>query len=177
MQCQIHVYLHICHRVCRTRYSIRLLPSWTNLALDKHSELLLHAMDPGCCKLYWLGLHTSSRLRANIRRWNVSCKLYRAYLSAVLGYTLFPFTNHCFHAYVCLCICDLLNRVFCLVVLIEVLAKVRTNSEPPFRPKLPTCSKESPMVTVMTSCWSEAPEERPSFDDVKKEIKRMNRGR
>ncbi len=59
----------------------------------------------------------------------------------------------------------------------EIVAKLRRCSEPPFRPELPTETEETQMVKVMTKCWSETPEARPSFDEINKAIREMNKGK
>lgn len=52
--------------------------------------------------------------------------------------------------------------------------------DPPFYRPVPHCesTEMDPILeTMMKLCWSEQPAERPSFDDVLKTLRRMNKGK
>ena len=51
--------------------------------------------------------------------------------------------------------------------------------EPPYRPIPPKDSEEYPagMMKLMNDCWEETPSHRPAFTDIKKRLRRINKGR
>ena len=62
----------------------------------------------------------------------------------------------------------------------EVLNKVRAIQTPPFRPQIPegdSTKNHLDVVTLMKDCWTEKPELRPTFDDVKKRLRQINKGK
>ena len=59
------------------------------------------------------------------------------------------------------------------------IEKIKTLSDPPFRPKIPTDYKEaeSQMIQLMSDCWQELPNSRPDFKTIKKKLMHQNNGR
>ena len=58
--------------------------------------------------------------------------------------------------------------------------KVRTGENPPFRPEMPKIhdhAEHSSVVSLIAECWSEKPEARPSFVEIKKKLKILNHGK
>ncbi|GFS06216.1 guanylate cyclase [Elysia marginata] len=55
----------------------------------------------------------------------------------------------------------------------EILEKVRSESNPPFRPAVEVSIKMSAMKDLMEKCWQEIPKDRPSAHTVKANIKRI----
>jgi len=50
--------------------------------------------------------------------------------------------------------------------------------EKPIRPILPTELVDMPeLMPVLNQCWAESPLDRPTFDEVNKIIRRLNKGR
>ncbi|GBL84777.1 Atrial natriuretic peptide receptor 1 [Araneus ventricosus] len=58
----------------------------------------------------------------------------------------------------------------------EILARVRTKENPPFRPVVPTESCAAGLLSLMRCCWAEEPEERPDISQIKSEMRVLNRG-
>ena len=52
-------------------------------------------------------------------------------------------------------------------------------TDPPFRPILPNDGEEYPagMIDLMKDCWENSPENRPSFGEIKRRIRRLNKKR
>ena len=61
----------------------------------------------------------------------------------------------------------------------EIIEFVKQQRTTPFRPTFDadTPDTEPGMFRLMTSCWEEDPDERPSFSDVIKTIVKINGGR
>jgi len=63
------------------------------------------------------------------------------------------------------------------VVLVE---RIKDTRAPFYRPPLPHRESEGVhpgMLTLMKQCWAEEPYERPSFNDVAKSLKTINKGK
>ncbi|CAL1275893.1 unnamed protein product [Larinioides sclopetarius] len=58
----------------------------------------------------------------------------------------------------------------------EILARVRTKENPPFRPVVPTESCAAGLLSLMRCCWAEESEERPDISQIKSEMRILNRG-
>ena len=62
--------------------------------------------------------------------------------------------------------------------MLEIVEKVKKGGWDPYRPQLPSQLIDMPeLVGIMTQCWAEAPQDRPSFDDLVKQFKQFNSGR
>ena len=49
---------------------------------------------------------------------------------------------------------------------------------PPFcRPSVSNGLAPPPYIHLMKECWSESPDRRPSFDDISRSIRQMNKGK
>ncbi len=59
----------------------------------------------------------------------------------------------------------------------EIVRRVSTVEEPPFRPTVPERMCESQWLEIMTECWLEQPELRPTFGRIKLDLKKINGGR
>ncbi|XP_065051020.1 atrial natriuretic peptide receptor 1-like [Rhopilema esculentum] len=59
----------------------------------------------------------------------------------------------------------------------EIVARVRNLEYPPFRPKIPDDTGRTMFQELMRSCWSEDATQRPRFDDVMKNLKKINGGK
>ncbi|XP_067936224.1 retinal guanylyl cyclase 1-like [Watersipora subatra] len=58
----------------------------------------------------------------------------------------------------------------------EILQKVKR--PPPFcRPSVSNSLAPPPYIHMMKECWSESPDRRPSFDDIARSIRQMNKGK
>ena len=63
-------------------------------------------------------------------------------------------------------------------ILLEIVEKVKKGGWDPYRPQLPSQLIDMPeLVGIMTQCWAEVPQDRPSFDDLVKQFKQFNSGR
>jgi Protein tyrosine and serine/threonine kinase len=53
-----------------------------------------------------------------------------------------------------------------------------TNDPPNYRPSLPISANEEikMMCSLMDECWQEQPQERPTFTEILKTLRRINRG-
>ena len=62
---------------------------------------------------------------------------------------------------------------------LDIIGQVKRQQDPPFRPELPDLTDDThPDVPGLISrCWAEDPEERPSFTDISSKLKEMNEGR
>ena len=61
-----------------------------------------------------------------------------------------------------------------------IVEKIIDNRTPLYRPPLPQQESEGVhpgILTLMKQCWAEEPTERPSFVDVAKAIRNINKGR
>ena len=48
-----------------------------------------------------------------------------------------------------------------------VITRVRNGESTPYRPQLPELSEMGPSITeLVEKCWQEAPESRPTFDEI-----------
>ena len=65
---------------------------------------------------------------------------------------------------------------FLLNLSLDVLVKIRKRHVPPFRPDVPKdvdgCDKR--YTRLMQKCWDNEPSGRPTFTDIKLELKTMN---
>ena len=59
----------------------------------------------------------------------------------------------------------------------EIVDKVRSESGEPFRPKVNSDACSLGWHELMTRCWAEKPESRPSFDKIKELLKAINGGK
>jgi hypothetical protein len=65
------------------------------------------------------------------------------------------------------------------VIFSEIIERVSAESPPYYRPVPNAENLEMPqaLVTMMTQCWAELPTERPSFDEVLKIFRQVNKGK
>ena len=65
-----------------------------------------------------------------------------------------------------------------LMVYSDIVDRVRKGLSPPYRPVLQDTPEDTPpsIVTMMTECWEEDPNQRPSFNDCLKKIKNTTKG-
>ena len=63
------------------------------------------------------------------------------------------------------------------ILFIEIIDNVRQSRSPPFRPALPADTGRWNYQDLMTSCWDEECFERPRFDEIMKNLKKMNGGK
>ena len=62
--------------------------------------------------------------------------------------------------------------------MLEIVEKVKKGGWDPYRPQLPSQLLDMPeLVGIMCECWAEAPQDRPSFEDLVKHFKQFNSGR
>lgn len=64
----------------------------------------------------------------------------------------------------------------------EVIEQVIAKQDPPYRPKMPGLSDGEKSTNDLISrmvheCWDEDPDARPSFSDLKRQLRKINRGR
>lgn len=63
---------------------------------------------------------------------------------------------------------------------VAIVEKIREAGAPFYRPALPEQQSEGVqpgVITLMNQCWAEDPAERPSFDDIIKSLKVINKGK
>ena len=63
---------------------------------------------------------------------------------------------------------------------VVILEKIKDTHAPFYRPVLPeqeSAGVHPGILTLMKQCWAEEPSERPSFDDVIKSLKSINKGK
>lgn len=61
-----------------------------------------------------------------------------------------------------------------------IVDRVSAGTSPPLRPALPESDTEEvdgAMKALMKHCWTEQPNERPTFDEVSKMLRSINKGR
>ena len=54
---------------------------------------------------------------------------------------------------------------------------MESGRECPYRPKISDRKADEEIKELMQLCWSEKPEDRPTFYDIKKRLLRLNKGR
>jgi len=65
-------------------------------------------------------------------------------------------------------------------LLLVIVEKIKEASTPVYRPPIPQQESEGvhpAILTLMKHCWAEEPAERPSFNDVAKTLKTINKGK
>jgi len=70
-------------------------------------------------------------------------------------------------------VCNLLNDV-------DIVERIKVTHASCYRPPIPQQESEGVhpgMLTLMKQCWAEEPFDRPSFNDVAKTLKVINKGR
>ena len=63
---------------------------------------------------------------------------------------------------------------------VVIVEKIKDNRAPFYRPPLPQQESDGlhpGILTLMKQCWAEEPPERPSFDEVAKSLKIINKGK
>jgi len=63
---------------------------------------------------------------------------------------------------------------------VVIVERIRLARDPFYRPALPAHESDSlqpGMLTMMKQCWAEEPNDRPSFDDVAKALRTINKGK
>jgi len=61
---------------------------------------------------------------------------------------------------------------------LEIIQKVIAGGLKPYRPVPETELTEMPDLSIMLSqCWAELPQDRPTFDEVIRQLKRFNNGK
>ena len=63
---------------------------------------------------------------------------------------------------------------------VVIVEKVKDTRAPSYRPSFPQQESEGvhpDILTLMKQCWAEEPTERPSFDEIAKILKIINRGK
>lgn len=68
----------------------------------------------------------------------------------------------------------------CLLNYAVVVEKIKDTSAPFYRPPLPeeeSAGVHPVILTLMKQCWAEEPSTRPSFDEVAKTLKTINKGK
>jgi len=69
------------------------------------------------------------------------------------------------------------TTTICLLVIVE---RIKKTGSPFYRPTLPEEESEGVhpgILTLMKQCWAEEPAERPSFNEVAKTLKIINKGK
>jgi hypothetical protein len=68
------------------------------------------------------------------------------------------------------------QKLFLLSVIID---KLRAVQSPPYRPAQTSETNDLHPVlqTLMQQCWAEQPSDRPSFDEINKVIRGINKGK
>ena len=63
---------------------------------------------------------------------------------------------------------------------VVIVERIKDTDAPFYRPPIPQQESEGVhpgMLTLMKQCWAEEPFERPSFNDVAKSLKTINKGK
>jgi len=63
---------------------------------------------------------------------------------------------------------------------VVIVEKIKDTRAPFYRPELPeeeSAGVHPDILTLMKQCWAEEPSERPSFDEVAKILKKINKGK
>jgi Protein tyrosine and serine/threonine kinase len=60
-----------------------------------------------------------------------------------------------------------------------IIDRVRTLESPPYRPEFNNMKigLHPTIETIMQRCWAEQPNDRPTFDEISKFIRTINRGK
>ena len=69
------------------------------------------------------------------------------------------------------------NKFSLFLETIEIIKEVR---DPPCRPEIPKDEGETEiagLVSLMSDCWAENPDRRPSFEEIKKRLSVINKGK
>ena len=68
----------------------------------------------------------------------------------------------------------------CLSNTVVIVERIKDTSAPFYRPALPheeSAGVHPDILTLMKQCWAEVPSERPSFDEVAKVLRVINKGK
>ena len=60
------------------------------------------------------------------------------------------------------------------------MERIKGDSPPFYRPQLPHDDSDSVhpgIITLMKQCWAEEPSDRPSFDEIARTLKSVNKGK
>ena len=71
-------------------------------------------------------------------------------------------------------------ELYCPLDDVVTVEKIKNNRTPFYRPPLPQQESDGVhpgTLTLMKQCWAEEPSERPSFHDVAKSLKIINKGK
>jgi len=63
---------------------------------------------------------------------------------------------------------------------VVIVEKIKDSRTPFYRPELPQQEADGVhpgILTLMKQCWAEEPSERPSFDEISKTLKIINKGK
>ncbi|XP_067133555.1 atrial natriuretic peptide receptor 1-like [Centruroides vittatus] len=58
----------------------------------------------------------------------------------------------------------------------DILEKVKMGTTPPFRPELSPEDATSDILDLMRRCWAEQPDDRPTFQEIKSQLKQITKG-
>jgi len=61
-----------------------------------------------------------------------------------------------------------------------IVERIKRDSPPFYRPQLPQQDSDSVhpgIITLMKQCWAEEPSDRPSFDEIARILKSVNKGK
>ena len=61
-----------------------------------------------------------------------------------------------------------------------IVERIKDTQKPFYRPELPQEESQGvqpDILTLMKQCWAEEPAERPSFDEIAKILKKINKGK
>ncbi|XP_048584263.1 atrial natriuretic peptide receptor 1 isoform X2 [Nematostella vectensis] len=60
---------------------------------------------------------------------------------------------------------------------IEVIERIRCHLNPPFRPETPFEIRNRSVTKLMTQCWNDDPQARPTFSDIKRQLRLLKEGK
>lgn len=73
------------------------------------------------------------------------------------------------------------GNIYVIYAFAEIIARVKAVEDPPYRPEIPKETgleaSQNNFIKLMTECWDEDPDKRPDIDKVRKELRKLNKGR
>ncbi len=59
----------------------------------------------------------------------------------------------------------------------EIVERIIEDSKAPYRPCVTDAGVSTDLIELMTACWNDDPEKRPSFRVIREDFRGLNKGR
>lgn len=62
-----------------------------------------------------------------------------------------------------------------MIEYVEIIARVASRENPPFRPAIQVRDCPEDLINLMENCWSDNPDDRPTFEVIKDTVRTIMR--